>query len=178
MICGHEWASPQFPLFIVLCFCWIKALSFSSFWPLRGYGMQGRRGGGEISVARVHRLDCEPTSAWSDWVPLPPAMATNSRGGGGVSRSSLNPVNGVHQARSDYGGWGQNALRIKWGISFSPWAQPSINAISRISLKSLLCSLVCNLFVMFQVNLRPGVGFFLAPPPPYGISTLSLKRLT
>ena len=132
-------------------------------------GAMGCREEGE--VAKLVSLGC---TAWTASLPvcmkrLGTAPASNGHqlpGGGGVSRSSLNPVNGVHQARSDYGGWGQNAVRIKGGIGFSPWAQLSINAISRISLKSLLCSLVCNLFVMFQVNLRPGVGGLFSPPPP------------
>ena len=89
------------------------------------------------------------------------------------SRSSLYPVNGVHQARGDYVGWGQNAVRIKGGIGFSPWTQLSVNAISRVSLKSLPCSLACNLFVMGQVNLRPGVGVVLAPPPPWYFHDIS-----
>lgn len=161
------------------CFVFVGSKLFHSARSDR-CGAMGCREEGE--VAKLVSLGC---TAWTASLPVHEATGYRSRqqwpptpGGGGVSRSSLNPVNGVHQARSDYGGWGQNAVRIKGGIGFSPWAQLSINAISRISLKSLLCSLVCNLFVMFQVNLRPGVGVFLAPPPPYGISTLSLKRLT
>ena len=101
-----------------------------------------------------------------------PASNGHQLPGGGL-RSSLYPVNGVHQARGDYVGWGQNAVRIKGGIGFSPWTQLSVNAISRVSLKSLPCSLACNLFFMGHVNLRPGGGVVLAPPPPWYFHDIS-----
>ena len=146
------------------CFVFVGSKLFHSARSDR-CGAMGCREEGE--VAKLVSLGC---TAWTASLPVHEATGYRSRQQwpptpGGGSRSSLYPVNGVHQARGDYVGWGQNAVRIKGGIGFSPWTQLSVNAISRVSLKSLPCSLA--------FNLRPGVGVVLAPPPPWYFHDIS-----
>ena len=70
MICGHGWASPQFPLFIVFCFSWIKALSaHSDRCGAMGCGVEGE-------VAKLVSLGC---TAWTASLPVHEATGYRSR---------------------------------------------------------------------------------------------------
>ena len=111
-ICG-EWVTPVCPVLLLF-----DQSSFSPFWLLGGYGMQGRRGGEGwhweklMSPGCTHSLDCNVSvhEANRTYRSRQQRPQTPGAGGGRVSSGSASyPVNGVHQARSDYGVGGREA---------------------------------------------------------------------